>query len=464
MAAYAAFQAHAVDANQRVIPAAYVEVIDEATSNLATIYSTRAGAALDNPFVAAADGYFRFYAAGGRYRIRFYKNGQVSTEWRDVPIGTAAEYDIENVLSAGVPDGTVGAPGLFWGSDPDTGFYRIGANNLGIAVGGVKQLDIADGVTQINGNFRPISNAGGSLGVAGVGFSAAYLSASAPINWGNGALTLTPSGTNLSLSPLSVLTAVSTAAFCPQINLWNAAADATGAFYILRKTRATTGTTAAQVADNGGSFQWAAADSGNAVRNVFGISTTISAVGSGTGAVGGNFFFQTFYSGVANSGQVFSIIGTTGQIQFVPNIAATSTTTGSLIVTGGVGISADLWIGGGLIVGAATGGDKGDGTANFAGDIYKNNTAYTNPDYAFEHFYSGKIVRFAKHDGAATYRGLKPLAELRDYTRSHLRLPGISDDPMGAFKRSDIALEKIEEAHLYIMELHDRVAALEARH
>jgi hypothetical protein len=117
----------------------------------------------------------------------------------------------------------------------------------------------------------------------------------------------------------------------------------------------------------------------------------------------------------------------------------------------------------GLEVGSPTGGLKGVGTINIAGDIYKNNTAYTNPDFVFEHFYRGQVVTFADNERAGGYGGLMPLAKLRDYTRSYLRLPGISDDPMGLFMRGDVALEKLEEAHLYIVELHERVTALESR-
>jgi hypothetical protein len=41
----------------------------------------------------------------------------------------------------------------------------------------------------------------------------------------------------------------------------------------------------------------------------------------------------------------------------------------------------------GVQVGAPTGGDKGAGTINVAADIYKNNSAYVNPDYVFEAYY-----------------------------------------------------------------------------
>jgi len=40
-------------------------------------------------------------------------------------------------------DGTVGAPAYSFSGDTDSGLYRIGANNLGVAVNGAKVLDIA---------------------------------------------------------------------------------------------------------------------------------------------------------------------------------------------------------------------------------------------------------------------------------------------------------------------------------
>lgn len=39
-------------------------------------------------------------------------------------------------------DGSVGAPAISFAADPDSGFYRIGANNFGAAVNGAKVLDI----------------------------------------------------------------------------------------------------------------------------------------------------------------------------------------------------------------------------------------------------------------------------------------------------------------------------------
>lgn len=41
-----------------------------------------------------------------------------------------------------VPDGTVALPSISFSSDDDTGIYRIGANNIGVAANGAKVLDI----------------------------------------------------------------------------------------------------------------------------------------------------------------------------------------------------------------------------------------------------------------------------------------------------------------------------------
>lgn len=118
---------------------------------------------------------------------------------------------------------------------------------------------------------------------------------------------------------------------------------------------------------------------------------------------------------------------------------------------------------GGLQMGSPTGGDKGSGTINVAADIYKNNSAYTNPDYALEHYFTGDIVKFKDNPGAATYTGLLTLDEHESYTRKHFRLPGLDGEPAGMFKRGDVLLEKLEEAYLYIYQLSERIKKLEAR-
>lgn len=117
----------------------------------------------------------------------------------------------------------------------------------------------------------------------------------------------------------------------------------------------------------------------------------------------------------------------------------------------------------GVQIGAPTGGDKGAGTINVATDVYKNNTLYANPDYVFEHFYTGKIEKYAANEGAKDYTGLMPLPELESYVRVHNRFPVIPDAPTGAFARADISLILHEQAALYLFNHEARIAALEAK-
>ncbi|MBI3335120.1 MAG: hypothetical protein HY001_01305 [Candidatus Portnoybacteria bacterium] len=111
-----------------------------------------------------------------------------------------------------------------------------------------------------------------------------------------------------------------------------------------------------------------------------------------------------------------------------------------------------------------TGGDKGAGTLNVAVDIYKNGTAYTNPDYVFEHFYTGSIVRFADRDGAKEYPGLRPLSEVETLTRQMFDLPLMALKPTeGLFGRGDLLLASLEEAYLYLFGHERRLKELDER-
>ena len=56
--------------------------------------------------------------------------------------------------------GSEGSPGVSFASDTDTGFYRIGANNIGIAVGGVKVADFASGASSIVGTLTATAFSG----------------------------------------------------------------------------------------------------------------------------------------------------------------------------------------------------------------------------------------------------------------------------------------------------------------
>jgi hypothetical protein len=114
----------------------------------------------------------------------------------------------------------------------------------------------------------------------------------------------------------------------------------------------------------------------------------------------------------------------------------------------------------GLQLGSPTGGDKGAGTLNVATDAYKNNSAYTNPDFVLEHWATGEINKYKDSPGANEYQAYT-ITEVMDYAKEHHRLPGISDEPMGIFDRGDKALEWIERMMTYIGELEERITELE---
>lgn len=136
------------------------------------------------------------------------------------------------------------------------------------------------------------------------------------------------------------------------------------------------------------------------------------------------------------------------------------------ILTAGAGgatydSSSHQFLTGGIFVGSPTGGSKGVGTINVAADIYKNNTAYTNPDFVFEKYFTGKIEKYAQNPGAASYTSMVSLDSAEHIARITLRLPGMTDAPMGAFDRSDKILEKVEEAYLHMFELNGRLKKAE---
>lgn len=169
----------------------------------------------------------------------------------------------------------------------------------------------------------------------------------------------------------------------------------------------------------------------NTITNLYGIYIAAQTAG------GTNYGFYSAHTGL------HVIAGTL-------NVSGLVTAANGLTVTGA-----------GIQVGAPTAGDKGAGTINVQNDIYKNNTAYTNPDYVFERHFKGSIEKFLANPGAKSYRGLMPLAKLSKYLRAKLRLPRVSK-ASGLFERSDVLLEKLEEAYLYIIELHERVSKLES--
>lgn len=99
MTTFSSFQATVKNETGDNVPSATIEVRQEIPGlPLATVFSSAAGAAKANPFTADADGYFRFYAEGGFYRITATSGSDTMT-WTDVPIGELASMDLDQLLA-----------------------------------------------------------------------------------------------------------------------------------------------------------------------------------------------------------------------------------------------------------------------------------------------------------------------------------------------------------------------------
>lgn len=93
----ARFQRTVVDDTGAIIASPTIEVRDQATNALVSIFSDRAGSsALSNPFTGTAEGLAAFHVAGGAYKITA-TSGSFTAEWTWVGIGTASEYDFTDV-------------------------------------------------------------------------------------------------------------------------------------------------------------------------------------------------------------------------------------------------------------------------------------------------------------------------------------------------------------------------------
>lgn len=121
---------------------------------------------------------------------------------------------------------------------------------------------------------------------------------------------------------------------------------------------------------------------------------------------------------------------------------------------------------GGVTIGAPTGNSEGSGTLNVSGGVFKNGTAYTNPDYGFEHFFTGTINKYASHSGASKYKGLTALEDVEDFARENYYLPqldvfNVHNKSADIFDRADASLLLHEEAFLHLIELNKKCSRYE---
>jgi hypothetical protein len=145
-----------------------------------------------------------------------------------------------------------------------------------------------------------------------------------------------------------------------------------------------------------------------------------------------------------------------GELRFAVMVAGTLTTHLTLNETGA---AFDV---GGVTIGSPTGGNKGAGTINAAGDIYKNNSAYNNPKWALQRYFTGHCNDSGPYAAPEGYSGLLEIDVHRNVARANNELPLMLLKPHGGlFDRGDLLLASLEEAYLYIYELHDRIRRLE---
>jgi hypothetical protein len=112
----------------------------------------------------------------------------------------------------------------------------------------------------------------------------------------------------------------------------------------------------------------------------------------------------------------------------------------------------------------------GPGSINVSGGVFLNGSAYTNPDYVLENFYTGKIEKFANSPGAKDYTGMLGWDDLESYIKKYWELPGIPEPgvvqdkrrPVDMFERGDILLRNVEELTLRDIELNKRLREAEA--
>lgn len=137
-----------IGANNLGVSAAGAKVLDVSATGLGVVGTALIG----NGTVSLPAVSFTADPDSGMYRIGANNVGVAVNGAKVLDVGTTG-LAVTGLLSAtttldvtGVAtfaNGAVGAPGVSFTSDPDTGIYRIGANNLGVAAAGAKVLDVS---------------------------------------------------------------------------------------------------------------------------------------------------------------------------------------------------------------------------------------------------------------------------------------------------------------------------------
>lgn len=150
-----------IGANNAGFAAAGAKVLDISATGLGVVGTILNG----NGAVATPAFSFTSDPDSGMYRIGANNLGVGVNGAKVLDISTTGLGVVGTMLSG---DGTVSLPGIGFSSDTDNGFYRIGANNWGAAVAGAQVLDLsATGL----GVVGTILNGNGAVGTPAFGFT-----------------------------------------------------------------------------------------------------------------------------------------------------------------------------------------------------------------------------------------------------------------------------------------------------
>ncbi len=374
--------------------------------------------------------------------------GNAITFTQPMTLDASGNLSLTNTGASAFAVGRQGTTNPVLNVDASTASVVTGLNIKGAAAAGGLALSVTSSGT--NENLTVDAKGSGTITLGGTSTGAITLTRattmSAALTYGGVTLSNSVTGTgSMVLSAGPTLTGTLTAA----------AANFSG---IVKSTGGTGGgTSACFVADSANTaYAWKTSGAGTNA-NIWDAIVTSASTALSFRMVNDAVTDAANWLSVTRTGYTSAVVTFSQPINY-GGVTLSNSVTG----TGSMVLSANPVFTGGIQVGAPTGGNKGSGTANFAGDIYKNNTAYTNPDYVLEHWATGQIVKFAGKEGAAGYEGLKPLSEVRAFAKENLHLPRFGQSAgHGLFSGSDAILASLEEAYLYIFQLEARISALE---
>lgn len=236
-------------------------------------------------------------------------NGYMRAVTGSLNLGAAAVNSLVlTTTQARFLDGTVGAPSIAFNDDGDTGFFSPSSGNIAIATNGSEAIRFTASNQILVGHTVALASRIG--------------------------------GTSYTPTIQTPGTTVPTSAILQALY----AANSGGAYHMFAKSRGALGAHAIVAAsDQLGALSWAGSDGTNFVESAR-IQVFVDGT-PGTDVMPGRMGFYV-NGGASTSPTSRMVINSDGSIDMTANIASSSTTTGTLVVTGGAGFSGTVYAGG----------------------------------------------------------------------------------------------------------------------